>query len=84
MVKAPMTMSGARELLSAGTAALRPGTNVFDFSAVREADSAAVAVMLGWLRAAGEQGATVEFQHVPGGVRSLTELYGVHDLLPIL
>ncbi len=84
MVKSPMTMSDARELLDVGKAVLRPDVNVFDLSAVKVADSSAVAVMLGWMRAAGEQGAKVEFHHVPSGVRSLAELYGVDDLLPII
>jgi phospholipid transport system transporter-binding protein len=50
---------------------------------VSEADSSAVAVMLGWLRAADAASARVRFAHIPAGVRSLAELYGVTDLLPL-
>jgi phospholipid transport system transporter-binding protein len=63
-------------LLAAGRGDLR-------FSAVSEADSSAVAVMLGWLRAADAASARVRFAHIPAGVRSLAELYGVTDLLPL-
>jgi phospholipid transport system transporter-binding protein len=39
--------------------------------------------MLGWLRAAETSGATIKFAHIPAGVRSLAELYGVAELLPL-
>ena len=83
VVTAPLTLANARGLLEAGRAALQPGEQVFDFSLVGEADSSAVAVMLGWLRAADATRSTVRFAHIPAGVRSLAELYGVTDLLPL-
>ncbi|MFN4325698.1 MAG: lipid asymmetry maintenance protein MlaB [Azonexus sp.] len=82
-VTVPLIMANARGLLDAGRAALQPGEVVFDFSAVNEADSSAIAVMLGWLRAADTLGARVRFAHIPAGVRALAELYGVTDLLPL-
>lgn len=83
LVKAPLTMAQARGLLEAGRSALQAGEQIFDFSEVSEADSSAVAVMLGWLRAAPAAGATVKFAAMPAGVRSLAELYGVSELLPL-
>ncbi len=83
VVTAPLTLANARGLLEAGRSALQPGEQVFDFSQVGEADSSAVAVMLGWLRAAEDTRSTVRFAHIPAGVRSLAELYGVSDLLPL-
>jgi len=82
-VQVPLTMANARGLLEAGRIALQPGEQIFDFSAVSEADSSAIAVMLGWLRAAELLRSTVKFAHIPDGVRSLAELYGVTDLLPL-
>ena len=82
VVSSPMTMANAPALLAAGRAALQPGLMVFDLSAVREADSSALAVMLGWLRVADASRSTVRFARIPDGVRSLAELYGVADLLP--
>lgn len=82
-VKVPMIMANARDLLAAGCAALVPGEQVIDCSAVTEADSSAIAVMLGWLRAAGETQSTVKFSHLPDTVRVLAELYGVTELLPL-
>ena len=83
VIKVPMVMANARGLLEAGRSALRQGEVVFDFSTVNEADSSAIAVMLGWLRAADAAGARVRFAHIPAGVRALAELYGVTELLPL-
>lgn len=83
LVKAPLIMANARGLLEAGRSSLQAGEQVFDFSEVTEADSSALAVMLGWLRAASQTQSTVKFAHIPTGVRSLAELYGVTDLLPL-
>jgi len=84
VVKAPLVMSNARGLLDAGRSALLSGEQVFDFSEVTEADSSALAVMLGWLRAAEVTQSTVKFANIPSGVRSLAELYGVTELLPLV
>jgi phospholipid transport system transporter-binding protein len=83
VVKVPLVMSNARGLLDAGRSALQPGEQIFDFSEVSEADSSALAVMLGWLRAAVPARSTVKFAHIPPGVASLAELYGITDLLPL-
>lgn len=83
MVRAPMIMSNASGLLQAGRSALQAGELVFDFSEVSVADSSAIAVMLGWLRAAAASRSVVKFAHIPGGVLSLAELYGVTELLPL-
>ncbi len=83
VVSVPMVMDNARGLLEAGRQFLQPGNHVFDFSRVTEADSSAIAVMLGWLRVAAQSRSTVFFAEIPPGVRSLAELYGVTDLLPL-
>jgi phospholipid transport system transporter-binding protein len=83
LVKVPLLMANATGLLEAGCLAIQSGEQVFDFSAVAEADSSALAVMLGWLRAGASSGAVVKFDQVPAGVRSLAELYGVKELLSL-
>lgn len=82
LVSSPMLMSNARALLEAGCAFLRPGELIIDLSGVSEADSSAIVVMLGWLRAAANLRSTLVFSGIPGGVRALAELYGVNELLP--
>lgn len=83
LVSAPLTMENSRRLLAAGCSALQPGEQVFDFAAVSEADSSAIVIMLGWLRAAEKARASVRFVNIPAGVVSLAELYGVSELLPL-
>ncbi|MBU3696466.1 lipid asymmetry maintenance protein MlaB [Dechloromonas sp.] len=84
VITVPMVMDNARGLLDAGRRLLQPGEQVFDFSRIAVADSSAVAVMLGWLRAADQSRSTLTFAEIPSGVRSLAELYGVTDLLPLV
>lgn len=83
-VDTPMVMGNAKALLAAGESVLAAqGSALMDLSRVREADSSAVAVMLAWLRRAAEKGVQVHFANVPQGVRTLAELYGVTELLPL-
>ena len=86
-VSGSMLIADAPALLTAGRGFLRTLPTggdevVFDLAAVTEADSSAVAVMLDWVRNAGLSRSTPKFAHIPVGVRSLMELYGVTDLLP--
>ena len=83
LVTVPMTMANAPQLLEAGRAALQPGEQIFDLARVGNADSSAIAVMLGWLRVADHSRSTVKFAHIPSGVCSLAELYGISELLPL-
>jgi phospholipid transport system transporter-binding protein len=62
---------------------LQAGPWRVDLSAVSEADSSAIAVMLGWLRAAPALSAQLQFEHVPEGIAALADLYGVRELLPL-
>lgn len=54
-----------------------------DLAAVETADSAAVSLLLGWLRNAQSHGASVTFANVPENLRSLANLYGVADVLSL-
>lgn len=81
-VSGPMTVDVAAALMTAGEAAVRGGARVIDLSAVKEADSSALAVLFGWLRAAGDTG-NLSIVAAPTGLRSLATLYGVAELLPL-
>ena len=54
-----------------------------DLAQVEAADSAAVGLLLGWLRNAQRHEAKLVFVNVPGNLRSLADLYGVADALPL-
>lgn len=81
-VCAAMRIDNARNLLLQGNSLIGPGEVVFDFSAVAEADSSALAVMLGWLRHAENLRSTVKFAGIPAAVLELAKIYGVAELLP--
>jgi phospholipid transport system transporter-binding protein len=53
-----------------------------DLAQVEAADSAAVSLLLGWLRNAQKHEAKLTFINVPDNLRSLAVLYGVADALP--
>ena len=82
-VVGPMTIAGALELKSSGESAIGAGTSVVDLSQVTDVDSASLAVLFDWLRTAREQGVALSIAHPPESVRSLAQLYGVADLLPL-
>jgi phospholipid transport system transporter-binding protein len=54
-----------------------------DLAQVEAADSAAVSLLLGWLRNAQKHQAKLTFINVPDNLRSLADLYGVADALPL-
>lgn len=81
-VDCAMVMANAKALLDSGRSMMAPGEVVFDLSSVEEADSSAVAVMLGWLRHGATLRSTISFVGIPVGVLSLAKLYGVAELLP--
>ena len=76
-----LTVANATEALEQGLAALRAGQTVFDLGNVATVDSAAVSVMLAWQRAAADAGTRLELKNLPPSLRSLTQLYGVCNLV---
>lgn len=83
-VSGPMVIASAAELRTAGEVAIAKGAAAVDLSQVSDADSAAVALLLAWLRTAQEHGRTLTIAHAPDSVRSLATLYGVAELLPLV
>jgi phospholipid transport system transporter-binding protein len=77
-----LTMDSVRRQLPAGRELARAGSVIVDFSAVSEADSAALALLFDWMRTARSAGHEIATRALPGGLRSLADLYGVAELLP--
>jgi phospholipid transport system transporter-binding protein len=78
-----MTMDNAAGLLARGVAALAAGKTRFDLAEVADIDSSGLAVLFGWQRAAHVQGKTIAIDHPPNNLRSLADVYGVSELLPL-
>jgi phospholipid transport system transporter-binding protein len=64
--------------------ALQAGEQLeINLSQISAADSAAVAVLLDWLRSARQQKAELCFTELPAGLAGLIRLYDVSAILPI-
>lgn len=76
-----LTFNEANAALEAGLRAIENGQTQIDFSDLTQGDSAAVATMLAWSRAAHSKGKSLTFANLPASLCSLIELYGVKELL---
>ena len=76
-----LTVHSANAVLAAGLQAISAGQTVFDLSGLAELDSAAVATLLTWQRAALARGNALTFTGLPANLCSLMRLYGVAELL---
>ena len=82
-ISGPLTLDTVKPLFIAGLQAAGKKSLVVDLSQVEAVDSAAVSLMLAWLRDAQRNQVDISFTHVPNNLLSLARLYGVADLLPI-
>lgn len=78
-----LTMQDAAISLQSGLDAIAAGSTEIDLSRLARFDSAAMAAMLAWQRAAQSAGVSLRISGAPSGVQSLARLYGVADLLAV-
>ncbi len=76
-----LNFANAKALLQEGRGAVAGGEQEYDLSALSQVDSASVAVMVAWQRAAIKSGKTIRFLNAPPNLVSLAKLYGVTELL---
>lgn len=76
-----LTADNAKSTLEAGLSAIDAGQTEIDLADVTAVDSAAVATLLAWQRAARLRGTALDFLNLPANLESLVALYGVADLL---
>ena len=76
-----LTVDSANLALETGLRAIAGGQTEIDLAQLTTVDSAGVATLLAWQRAAHARQRTLIFRNLPAGLRSLAELYGVSDLL---
>lgn len=77
-----LTIASAKTALAEGVAAIEAGQTEFDLAGLTSVDSASVAILLAWQRAAQERGTRLQFLNPPASLLSLAGLYGVAQLLP--
>jgi len=79
----PLTLQTVKALFDQGLQAGEKTSLEVDLSQVEAVDSAAVSLMLAWLREAQRGKIKLCFSHIPDNLLSLARLYGVAELLPL-
>ncbi len=74
-------MLDAGPALQQGLAAIASGQTSIDLGSLTALDSAAVATLVAWQRAAQAKGSQLQFTQVPASLKSLAQLYGADLLL---
>lgn len=80
---ASLTFNNANTVLDAGLKAIAGGQTTIDFSLVSSVDSAAVATLLAWRRAALARATSLTFNNLPTNLQSLISLYDVTTVLDL-
>lgn len=78
-----LTMQNVPALYEAGLKHLENEDMLVDLSKVEAVDSAAVSMLLGWLRVAQRNGRSLKVTGLPDDLLSLANLYGVAEMLPV-
>ena len=79
-----LTVNNAQTVLEAGLRAIAEGQAEIDLGGLSVVDSAAVATMLAWQRAAQRAGKPLAFRNPSASLQSLIGLYGVAEFLSIV
>lgn len=82
-ISGAVTLRTAMQLLEATADRIGGSRTIIDFSEAEEIDSSAVSLMLEWSRRARAAGGEVRFANLGDAITSLTDLYGVEDLIAI-
>lgn len=81
-VTGPMVFATAGELLESSRKLFASQTSLrVDLSDVTHVDSAALALLIEWLRRARQQQCSVHIEHVPKKLLSIARLTGVEDII---
>lgn len=78
-----LTFTNAQTVLDTGLRAIAGGQTQIDLAELTTVDSAAVATLLAWQRAALKSGKSLSFTNLPANLQSIVALYGVGDLLQV-
>ena len=79
----PVTLTNAARVLEEGRQHFAEGVRTVDMGEVTELDSALLALALAWLRDAREARRELSFANVPEALQTLSQLYGVENLLSL-
>ena len=80
----PITLANVTAELEAGLPLIDRDGLIIDLAGVEEADSSALSLLLEWARAAKSKGFGVRYANLPASMKSLAQLYGVEELIPLV
>jgi phospholipid transport system transporter-binding protein len=83
LIDGPITLDNVGTLISEG-AAFEDDSVIVDLARVTSADSSALSLLLEWMRRFSGSGRQIAFTNLSHNLRSLAELYGIADLIPIV
>lgn len=79
----PLTIATVAGMVEEGRGQVVEADQVVDLSGVTQVDSAALALLLSWVRAAKAAGRRLSIDHAPPALVSLASLYDVDIILPL-
>ena len=82
LIEGPVTLDEVGALIAEG-AAFEGDSVIVDLAGVTSADSSALSLLLEWTRRFRGSGRQIAFANVGANLRSLADLYGVADLIPV-
>ena len=83
IVSGAVTIENVVKLTELGSAMLNREDLVIDMQQVTEVDSFAVSMLLELQRRAHRQNGQIQFANLPEALKSLAQLYGVSELIPM-
>jgi len=81
-VRGPLILTTIEPLLKDTGWRMQGPEICIDLSAMTEADSSAVGLLLAWVRAAATGGHRLRFENLPLNLKSLISLYDVGEFIP--
>ena len=84
VLQGPVTIDHAADLTRRGIALFDNQSLTVDLANVTDVDSTIISMLLEWLRAAQKNKRSLQFIHLPENLRSLIQLYGVAELIPVI
>lgn len=82
-VRGAITLAVVTKLRAAGLEQIDRNGLIVDLSAVEESDSSALSLLLEWHREAKARGFSICYANLPENMRSLADVYGVLELIPV-
>jgi phospholipid transport system transporter-binding protein len=83
IMNGPVTIDNVVMLTQNGIALFDDRLVTIDLAKVTEVDSTIISMLLEWLRATRKNSHPLQFVNMPESLKSLIQLYGVEELIPV-